>query len=181
MVVYLGWVDSYLGSSPGWRAVTTAICCLTGGWNISNLSQPNPGPRPSGSPSISRIHTFPALCHDRPPRVDYDGVSEGGALLVVPAGLGGRRHVALRLDRPRPQERLPVRQPRRHRERRRVRQDVGPAPRQVLQGRDSTHLKMSYTGFSSQLGTKLRDWAVWPVGAGCYSRAVLSSNGSKTL
>ena len=98
----------------------------------------------------------------------------------MPAGLGGRRHVALRLDGPRPQERLPVRQPRRHRERRRVRQDVGPAPRQVLQGRDSTHLKMSYTGFSSQLGTKLRDWAVGQAGGSCYSRAALSSNDSKT-
>ena len=77
-------------------------------------------------------HTFAALCHDRAPGVDDHRVSEGGSLLVVPAGLGGRRHVALRLDRPRPQERLPVRQPRRHRERRRVRQDVGTAPRQVL-------------------------------------------------
>ena len=37
---------------PGWRAVTTAICCLTGGWNIPNLSQPNPGARPSWSPCI---------------------------------------------------------------------------------------------------------------------------------
>ena len=29
--------------------------------------------------------------------------------------------------------------------------------------------------------TKLRDWAVWQSRAGCYSRAALSSNDSKTL
>ena len=27
------------------------------------------------------------------------------------------------------------------------------------------------TGFSSQIGTKLRDWAVWQARAGCYSQA----------
>ena len=43
VVMHLGWVDSDLGSSPGWWAVTVAICCPTGEWNIPNLSQPNPG------------------------------------------------------------------------------------------------------------------------------------------
>ena len=28
MVVHLGWVDSDLGSSPGWRAATVATYCL---------------------------------------------------------------------------------------------------------------------------------------------------------
>ena len=37
-----------------------------------------------------------------------------------------------------------------------------------------------FTGFSSQIGTKLRDWAVGQAGAGCYSRAAMSSNDSKT-
>ena len=49
VVVHLGWVDSDLGSSPGRWAVTAAICCPTGGWNILNLSQPNPGVRPPWS------------------------------------------------------------------------------------------------------------------------------------
>ena len=37
------------------------------------------------------------------------------------------------------------------------------------------------TGYSSQMGTKLRDWAVGQAGAGCYSQAALYSNDSKTL
>ena len=37
------------------------------------------------------------------------------------------------------------------------------------------------TGFSSEIGTKLRDWAVGQAGAGCHSQAELSSNDSKTL
>ena len=37
------------------------------------------------------------------------------------------------------------------------------------------------TGISSQIGTKLRDWAVGQAGADCYSRAALPSNDSKTL
>ena len=37
------------------------------------------------------------------------------------------------------------------------------------------------TGFSSEIGTKLRDWAVGQAGGSCYSRAALSSNDSKTL
>ena len=36
------------------------------------------------------------------------------------------------------------------------------------------------TGISIQIGSKLRDWAVRQAGAGCYSRAALSSNDSKT-
>ena len=50
VVVHLGWVDSDLGSSPGWWAVTAATCCPTGGWNIPNLSQQNPGAQPPWSP-----------------------------------------------------------------------------------------------------------------------------------
>ena len=38
-----------------------------------------------------------------------------------------------------------------------------------------------YTGFSSEIGTKLRDWAFGQAGGSCYSRAALSSNDSKTL
>ena len=37
------------------------------------------------------------------------------------------------------------------------------------------------TGFSSEIGTKLRDWAVGQAGGSCNSRAALSSNDSKTL
>ena len=37
------------------------------------------------------------------------------------------------------------------------------------------------TGFSSEIGTKLRDWAVGQAGGSCYPRAALSSNDSKTL
>ena len=36
------------------------------------------------------------------------------------------------------------------------------------------------TGISSQIRTKLRDWAVWQARAGCYSQVTLSSNDSKT-
>ena len=42
-------------------------------------------------------------------------------------------------------------------------------------------LAKSNTGFSSEIGTKLRDWAVGQAGGSCYSRAALSSNDSKTL
>ena len=41
--------------------------------------------------------------------------------------------------------------------------------------------KIHTTGFSSEIGTKLRDWAVGQAGGSCYSRAALSSNDSKTL
>ena len=37
------------------------------------------------------------------------------------------------------------------------------------------------TVFLSEGRAKLRDWAVWPVQAGCYSRAALPSKGLKTL
>ena len=36
------------------------------------------------------------------------------------------------------------------------------------------------TGFSSEIGTKLRDWAVGQAGGSCYSWAALPSNDSKT-
>ena len=38
-----------------------------------------------------------------------------------------------------------------------------------------------FTGFSSEIGTKLRASAVGQAGGSCYSRAALSSNDSKTL
>merc|ERR1712020_164108 len=41
--------------------------------------------------------------------------------------------------------------------------------------------QLGYTGFSSELGTKLRDWAVGQAWGSCYSWAALSSNDSKTL
>ena len=41
--------------------------------------------------------------------------------------------------------------------------------------------KLDITGFSSEIGTKLRDWAVGQAGGSFYSRAALSSNDSKTL
>ena len=37
------------------------------------------------------------------------------------------------------------------------------------------------TGFSSEIGNKLRDWAVVQAGGSGYSWAALSSNDSKTL
>ena len=36
-------------------------------------------------------------------------------------------------------------------------------------------------GFSSEIGTKLRDWAIGQAWGSCYSWAALSSNDSKTL
>ena len=36
------------------------------------------------------------------------------------------------------------------------------------------------TGFSSEIGTKLRDWAVGQAWGSCYSQAASSSNDSKT-
>ena len=41
-------------------------------------------------------------------------------------------------------------------------------------------LKLQKAGFSSEIGTKLRDWAIGQAGADCYSQAALSSNDSKT-
>ena len=38
-----------------------------------------------------------------------------------------------------------------------------------------------FTAFSSEMRTKLRDWAVGQARASCYSQAALSSNDSKTL
>ena len=37
------------------------------------------------------------------------------------------------------------------------------------------------TAISSERRAKLRDWAIWPVRANCYTQAALSSNDSKTL
>ena len=52
VVAHLGWVDPDLEGSPGWWAVTAAMCCPTGGWNIPNLRKPNPGVRPPWSPCM---------------------------------------------------------------------------------------------------------------------------------
>ena len=38
----------------------------------------------------------------------------------------------------------------------------------------------SNTGFSSEIGTNLSDWAIGQAGGSCYSRAALCSNDSKT-
>ena len=45
----------------------------------------------------------------------------------------------------------------------------------------SCHLTAVSTGFLSEIGTKLRDWAVGQAWGSCYSWAALSSNDSKTL
>ena len=46
----------------------------------------------------------------------------------------------------------------------------------VVQWRFESHLPKGHTGISSEVGTKLRDWASWQARAGCYSQAALSSN-----
>ena len=45
----------------------------------------------------------------------------------------------------------------------------------------SSSLEDDITGISSEIRTKLRDWAVWQARAGCYTQAALSTNDSKTL
>ena len=47
--------------------------------------------------------------------------------------------------------------------------------------RNPEELLPNCTGFSSEIGTKLRDWAVGQARGSCYSLAALSSNDSKTL
>ena len=42
-------------------------------------------------------------------------------------------------------------------------------------------LAQTGTGFSSQIGTKLRDWAIGQAWGSCHTWAALSSNDSKTL
>ena len=51
----------------------------------------------------------------------------------------------------------------------------------VYRGNIQFAKNLPFTGFSSEIGTKLRDWAVGQAGGSCYSRAALSSNDSKTL
>ena len=48
-------------------------------------------------------------------------------------------------------------------------------------GHDGNAMDLRYTGFSSEIGTKLRDLAVGQAEGSCYSWAALSSNDSKTL
>ena len=59
----LGWVDSYLLSSPGRWAANVATYCPTRWWNNPILSQPSPGPRPPMSPCI----WSPSEHESRPP------------------------------------------------------------------------------------------------------------------
>ena len=53
--------------------------------------------------------------------------------------------------------------------------------RVFLQLRQDLLTGIETTWFSSEIRTKLRDWAVGQAGGSCYSRAALSSNDSKTL
>ena len=46
---------------------------------------------------------------------------------------------------------------------------------------DMGHLLNTSTGFSSEIGTKLRESAIGQAGGSCYSLAALSSNDSKAL
>ena len=94
------------GGWPGWAA-------RRGSW------QPVQVEVGDGEPGTVRH-----LGEDRPPRVDHHAAAEAGAAGVVVAGLTGRRHVALVLDRPRPQQHLPVVPPGVHHERRRDHQQV---------------------------------------------------------
>ena len=50
VVVQLGWVDSDLESSPGWRAATVATYCPGRGVEHPKSKSPNPGGRPLGTP-----------------------------------------------------------------------------------------------------------------------------------
>ena len=51
----------------------------------------------------------------------------------------------------------------------------------ILQAMTTAAFPLPSTGFLSEIGTKLRDWAVGQAGGSCYSRAAMSSNDSKTL
>ena len=48
-------------------------------------------------------------------------------------------------------------------------------------GCPNSDIVSDFTGFSSEIGTKLRGWAVGQAGGSCCSQAALSSNDSKTL
>ena len=48
----LGLVDLIWGVPPAGGPLLQLLTAQAGWWNIPNLSQPNPGPRPSGSPCI---------------------------------------------------------------------------------------------------------------------------------
>ena len=45
---------------------------------------------------------------------------------------------------------------------------------------EATEYPKQITGFSSEIGNTLRDWAIGQAGGSCYSWAALSSNDSKT-
>ena len=73
----------------------------------------------------------------RAPRIDHHAAAEAGAARIVVAGLSGGRHEALVLDRPRPQQNLPVVPPGVHHERRRNDQQV----RAALDGESPVQLR----------------------------------------
>ena len=54
MVADLGLVDLDLGSSPAGGPLLYLRTAQVGWWNIPNLSQPNPGPRPLAPPCSMR-------------------------------------------------------------------------------------------------------------------------------
>ena len=53
--------------------------------------------------------------------------------------------------------------------------------RGITDGANLTMSMQKNTGFSSEIGTKLCDWAVGQAWGSCYSWAALSSNDSKML
>ena len=62
------------------------------------------------------------------------------------------------------------------------RQDEDGRPEEEEEVAPATRRRVSsHTGFSSEIGTKLRDWAVGQAEGSCCSQAALSSNDSKTL
>ena len=103
------------------------------------------------APYVS-VPTCGYICHPLLDRRRHAGGLDGDAA----AGQGDVQRVA------EPQPHLPDSAP-------------GQPPTLRLQGVDPLS-----TGFSSEIGAKLRDWAVGQAGGSCYSWAALSSNNSKT-
>src|SRR5918997_435151 len=77
---------------------------------------------------------------DRPPGVHYHGPSVGPATVGLPAPLCGRDHKRLILNRPRPEQQLPVILAGLQGERRRDRQNLGAAQRQETVQLWETHV-----------------------------------------
>ena len=55
-----------------------------------------------------------------------------------------------------------------------------PKPKKSFYVENNKGDRNSSTGFSSEIGTKLRDWAVGQTEGSCCSQAAVSSNDSKT-